>query len=121
MVGLHVTLDFYECDPALLHDGQRLRSALLAAAKMGRFRVLGEAHHSFEPHGFSCVLLLAESHLSIHTWPELRFAAVDIFSCRKTADFEAIQRHLADVLGAARTRRSDVKRGGELSPAPRDE
>lgn len=80
-LATHLMLELYGVDPALLDDVEVLKRALLAGAEAAGATVLGVLHHKFEPQGASAVVLVAESHLSIHTWPEHGYAAVDIFTC----------------------------------------
>ena len=79
-LGRHLLLDLKECNGGLLNDVSYLRALLLEAANACGGTVLG-AFSTFNPYGVSGVVLIAESHLSIHTWPEFGFAAVDIFTC----------------------------------------
>ena len=72
------SLDAWVADPAILIDENELRTILRAGADSGRARVVGEAFHTFPNGALTGVLLLAESHLSIHTWPELSLANVDL-------------------------------------------
>ena len=78
----HGLLDLYGCNPALLRDEGRLKTILAAAAQAAQATVLDSRFHTFGgAGGVTGVLLLAESHISIHTWPEYGFAAADIFLC----------------------------------------
>jgi spermidine synthase len=80
-LGRHLIADIYRCDRAALDDVAVVREMMLAAtAAVGGTR-LTDAFHHFEPHGVSGTVVIAESHLSIHTWPEHGYAAVDIFTC----------------------------------------
>ena len=80
--GSHSLLDLYGCDRAVLRDEGRLEEILTAAAQAAQATVLDSRFHTFGgAGGVTGVLLLAESHISIHTWPEYGFAAVDIFLC----------------------------------------
>ena len=82
MPGNHGLLDLYGCDEAILKDEGRLKTALAAAAQVAEATILTEHFHTFGgAGGVTGVLLLAESHISIHTWPEHRFAAIDAFIC----------------------------------------
>ena len=82
MPGNHGLLDLYGCDEAILKDEGRLKTALAAAAQAAEATILTEHFHIFGgAGGVTGVLLLAESHISIHTWPEHRFAAIDAFIC----------------------------------------
>lgn len=83
-LATHVLLELWGCDEALLNDAAALERHLVEAARAARCEVLGALHHRFEPQGASAVVLVAESHLSIHTWPEHGYAAVDILTCGAT-------------------------------------
>jgi S-adenosylmethionine decarboxylase len=79
--GRHLILDLYDCDPDILNDYeelQRLLEASLVMAKANVLRVIGE---KFEPQGVTLLALLAESHASIHTWPEIGYCAIDLYTC----------------------------------------
>jgi S-adenosylmethionine decarboxylase len=84
--GKHYLVDFHGCDPESLRFVDRTRDMFLKAAHEARATLVAEAFHQFEPEGVSGVLLIAESHLSVHTWPEEGFAAVDIFTCGEEMD-----------------------------------
>ena len=77
----HFLLELYRCDYEKLNDESFLRCTLNNAAKLANARVLNLISNKFEPHGVTAIALLAESHLSIHTWPEMQYSAVDIFTC----------------------------------------
>ena len=82
MPGNHGLLDLYGCNEAILKDQGRLKTALVAAAQAAEATILTEHFHTFSgAGGVTGVLLLAESHISIHTWPEHHFAAIDAFIC----------------------------------------
>ncbi len=81
MVGKHCILELYECDCVKLNDEAFLRTSLNNAAKFAGATVINLTTHKFEPQGVTGLALLAESHISIHTWPESGYAAVDVFTC----------------------------------------
>ena len=81
MVGKHCILELYSCDPAKLDDEAFLRTAITNAAKRAGATLLNLITHRFDPQGVTGLALLAESHISIHTWPESGYAAVDVFTC----------------------------------------
>jgi len=85
IAGVHELLDMYGCAADLLDDPARIARALREASDRAGATWLGEASHRFDPAGVTCVGLLAESHIALHTWPEIRFAAADIFTCGDTA------------------------------------
>ncbi|MEM9835184.1 MAG: adenosylmethionine decarboxylase [Bacteroidota bacterium] len=80
-LGRHLLLELYGCSAPLLKDRAQLETILLAAARAMEATVIESRFHTFQPYGVSGVVLIAESHLTIHTWPEHGYAAVDIFSC----------------------------------------
>ncbi|MDP6347620.1 MAG: adenosylmethionine decarboxylase [Dehalococcoidia bacterium] len=80
-LGTQLLLEMRGCDPGLLDDLGYIQDVLLAAAVEMDATVLGHTFHKFSPHGVTGIVAIAESHLSIHTWPEYGYAAVDIFTC----------------------------------------
>ena len=80
-IGKHCILDLYECDPIKLNDEAFVRTTLTTSAKNAGATLLNLITHRFEPYGVTGLALLAESHISIHTWPENRYAACDVFTC----------------------------------------
>ncbi|MDP6833754.1 MAG: adenosylmethionine decarboxylase [Prochlorococcaceae cyanobacterium ETNP1_MAG_9] len=81
MVGKHCILELYDCDKSKLNDEAFLRTTVTTAAKLAGATLLNLITHRFEPQGVTGLALLAESHISIHTWPENGYAAVDVFTC----------------------------------------
>ena len=81
VLGKHLIAELWVRDRSLLDDPDLIRNALLAACQQGDFSVIKLNVHQFSPHGVTGVALLAESHMSIHTWPEYGYAAVDVFTC----------------------------------------
>ncbi|BAD80039.1 hypothetical protein syc1849_d [Synechococcus elongatus PCC 6301] len=80
-VGTHCILELYGCPAELLNDADQIQANLRAAATEAGATLLQETCHRFEPQGVTALALLAESHISIHTWPESGYAAVDVFTC----------------------------------------
>lgn len=80
-VGRHLIAEYYGCDAGILNDVDAIRTQMLAAADAVTVTVIGEVFHRYAPQGVSGTVLIAESHLSVHTWPESGYAAVDIFTC----------------------------------------
>ena len=81
MVGKHCILELYECDTERLDDEAFLRTTITTAAKRAGATLLNLITHRFDPQGVTGLALLAESHISIHTWPESGYAAIDVFTC----------------------------------------
>ena len=80
-IGRHLIAEYYGCHAPTLDDVDSIRSFMLQAARAVGANILGDMFHTFEPHGVSGSVVIAESHLSIHTWPENGYVAVDIYTC----------------------------------------
>ena len=80
-VGRHCILELYQCDHAKLNDEAFIRTTITASAKIAGATLINLVTHSFKPQGVTGLALLAESHISIHTWPEIGYAAIDVFTC----------------------------------------
>ena len=80
-IGKHCILELYDCNHERLDDEAFLRDSITDAAKRAGATLLHLVTHHFEPQGVTGLALLAESHISIHTWPESGYAAVDVFTC----------------------------------------
>jgi S-adenosylmethionine decarboxylase proenzyme len=80
-LGTHVVAEFYNCDVEKIKDVMKVEEAMIEAAKITNATIVDVIFHSFNPYGVSGVVVIAESHLAIHTWPEYKFASVDIYTC----------------------------------------
>jgi len=87
-LGKHLLLELNDCKHTILNDLPFIRETMLLAARECGATVLGESFHQFSPQGVSGVIIIAESHLTIHTWPEHGYAAADIFTCGTTVQPE---------------------------------
>ena len=96
----HFLLELYRCDFEKLNDESFLRCALNRAAKLARATVLNLISNKFEPQGVTAIALLAESHISVHTWPESSYSAVDIFTCGQNMMPELASQYLIESLMA---------------------
>ncbi len=81
MFGKHCILELYECDVLKLNDEAFIRTTITLASKVSGAKILNLITYRFHPQGVTGLALLAESHISIHTWPESRYAAIDVFTC----------------------------------------
>ena len=96
----HLLLELYGCDREKLNDECFLRCILNRAAKLANATVLNLISNKFEPQGVTAIALLAESHISIHTWPESNYSAVDIFTCGQNMYPELASQYLIQALKA---------------------
>lgn len=97
----HVLAEYYGCDPKALDDQEFLRPLLEDAVRASNATVIKTSLHRFSPQGVSGVVILAESHLAVHTWPEYGYAAVEIFTCGDDTDPEAGHKFLLEHLKPA--------------------
>ena len=96
----HLLLELYRCDYEKLNDESFLRCTLNRAARLAKATVLNLISNKFEPQGVTAIALLAESHISIHTWPESYYSAVDIFTCGQNMMPELASQYLIEALKA---------------------
>ena len=96
----HLLLELYRCDREKLNDESFLRCILNRASKLANATVLNLISHKFEPQGVTAIALLAESHISIHTWPESYYSAIDIFTCGQNMMPEKASQYLLESLMA---------------------
>ena len=90
VLGKHLIAELWVRSSHVLDDADYVRESLLTACNKGGFSVIGIDIREFSPCGVTGMVLLSESHVSIHTWPEYHYAAVDIFSCAG-AGWEALE------------------------------
>ena len=110
-LGTHLLVELNECDAALLDDMELVKRTLLAAADEAGATVVGEVFHKFSPVGITGIVCIAESHMSIHTWPEHAYAAVDIFTCSEDFKPHKAAHLIAESLHARQRDIKEVKRG----------
>lgn len=109
-LGRHILAEFYDCSPSVLNDPQVIEQYMNAAADASGATIVQSVFHHFSPHGVSGVVVVQESHLAVHTWPEYGYAAVDYFSCGPV-DVDAAFRLLEKSFGAERVVAKEISRG----------
>lgn len=109
--GRHVLAELHGVSPVLLDDADLLRSVLETTVTEAGASIRGVLAHRFAPQGVTVLALLAESHASVHTYPEIGAAFVDVFTCGDRADPEHAVRLLAKALNATSVELSTVLRG----------
>ena len=110
-LGHHLTAEFYDCASDILADAGRMEKIFVHAAAVSGAHVLGSHFHAFEPQGVSGFVIIAESHFSVHAWPEHDYAAVDIFTCGETIEPWKLFHHLKDALKSKHASNMELKRG----------
>jgi S-adenosylmethionine decarboxylase len=110
-LGRHLLLELKICNKEVLDDLNFLRDCLNEAAIQSGATVVGESFYHFSPCGVSGVVNIAESHITVHTWPEYRYAAVDVFTCGNDVDPEKAARLITEKLGAQSHSLIELRRG----------
>ncbi len=87
-LGRHMTVEFYDCDSGILADAAQVQAVFLDAARKSGATIVDAVFHAFEPQGVSGVVVISESHFAVHAWPEHDYAAVDLFTCGDSVDFD---------------------------------
>ncbi|MBN1846518.1 MAG: adenosylmethionine decarboxylase [Sedimentisphaerales bacterium] len=113
--GIHCILELYGCPSGLLNDRRYVCNAIRQASRQSMSTLLDLTSHQFHPQGVTAVGLLAESHISVHTWPELGYAAVDVFTCGQTAQPQRACEFLIEQFGARQHRLKTMPRGGDCT------
>lgn len=116
-LGRHLLLELFDCELDAINNLEVVKGTLVEAAKRAQATIVDVVFHEFNPFGISGVIVIAESHLSIHTWPEYRYAAVDVFSCGDVLQPEIAVNYLVEQLGAGRTSVVEMQRGMFLNVA----
>src|SRR6185437_686366 len=113
--GRHVAVDTWGVDFDLLNNAEFLQAQMVEAAEASGATVLSVQGKQFEPQGATVLVLLSESHLSIHTYPEKGFAAIDCYTCGETVDPQVAIDYLVSVLKPGKVHAKKLIRGiGEL-------
>ena len=110
-LGQHLIVELYGCDIKLINDVSQVEKIMLTAAEISKATIVKPIFHKFSPHGVSGVIVIAESHFSIHTWPEYGYCALDIFTCGETIDNETALKFMKKGFGAKTISVVETKRG----------
>ena len=110
-LGRHILAEVYGCEFSVLNDLDKIREILVSAAISAGAEVRETAFHRFSPQGVSGVVVISESHLAIHTWPELGYAALDVFTCGERVDPWVALEAAKGGFGATSVKAEEVKRG----------
>lgn len=108
--GRHLILDLYDCDAQLLDDYTGLQQLMETALQMSNATILRIIGEKFKPQGVTLLALLSESHASIHTWPELGYAAIDLYTCGDKTNTQKAAEFLKKKLKAEITEQKELTR-----------
>ena len=124
-LGRHVLAEFYGCSSDILNDTAKIQELMVNAALEAGAEIREVIFHQFSPQGVSGVVVISESHLAIHTWPEFGYAAVDVFTCGNTVDPWVSCSYLKKHFISERMVAKEIKRGifeydFEISPTQQE-
>jgi len=118
ILGRHLLVELSDCDRTLLNDQEKLETVMCEAVRLSGAMIVETVFHRYNPQGISGVVVIAESHMSLHTWPEYGYAAVDFFTCGDTVDPFKAHEYLKRSLRAGHAQIREIRRG---IPSPVDE
>lgn len=110
-LGRHLIAEFADCDGQKLADVDFIEDCLNEAVRKSGATIINSVFHRYNPQGVSGVVVIAESHLSIHTWPEYNYAAVDFFTCGDSVDPHKAYRYMKRMLKSKTSQLSELDRG----------
>jgi S-adenosylmethionine decarboxylase proenzyme len=110
-LGTHIIADFFDCCEEVLKDTELIRNYMIRAVEKANATIVSENFNSFNPWGVSGVIVIQESHFTIHTWPEFRYSAVDLFTCGTDLELLEALEYLKKQLKCATMEHSSLLRG----------
>jgi len=111
ILGRHLIAEYAECNGDKLDDLEHIKHSLLEAVRRSGATIVNSVFHRYAPQGVSGVVVIAESHMSIHTWPEYNYAAVDFFTCGQAVDPYLANEYLKNSLGSTKATVTEIPRG----------
>jgi S-adenosylmethionine decarboxylase proenzyme len=114
--GKHIILEMW--DASNTNSPEVIRAAIIDACDQASLRLLRVFIHQFEPFGISGVAMIAESHITIHTWPEYSFVAVDIYSSRKDVDIDSMAHAMKAAFSPGQVNQVEIQRGKQRERDP---
>jgi S-adenosylmethionine decarboxylase len=110
-LGNHLIIELYDCKSEIINDLHKVEDILMESVNISGAEIITPVFHKFNPHGVSGVVVIAESHFSIHTWPEYGYCAVDIFTCGDTIDSQKALTFMKKAFEAKSISVVETKRG----------
>ena len=113
-LGNHILADLYQCNREIISNQKSVQMTLLESARIANATVVADVFHSFNPQGISGVVVIAESHIAIHCWPEYACVSVDIFTCNEKMNAQAALDYIAKSFESNQIVMKAIKRGEQL-------
>ena len=110
-LGRHMLLELYDCPLEILNNIQQIEDILVNVVDRVNATLISKSFHQFSPYGVSGVVVIAESHITIHTWPEHKYAAIDVFTCDDSVDYNLVESILVDQFKALKHSSKTIPRG----------
>ena len=110
-LGKHLIIDLFDCDCRIISDLKAVEKHLIEAVRLSGATIIKPFFHLFQPNGVSGLVVVAESHFSIHTWPEYGYSALDIFTCGDRIDSKEALNYLKKHLKARNSSTMELQRG----------
>ena len=110
-LGNHLIIELYDCQLEAINDAKSVEACLIEAVRLSGAKMVQSVIHKFNPHGISGVIVIEESHFSVHTWPEYGYCALDIFTCGEEIDYYSALHYLKEEFQAKNLSVTEMKRG----------
>jgi len=110
-LGRHMLLELFKCPADLLNDIPKIEAILVDVVEKVKATLVNKNFHHFSPHGVSGVVVIAESHITIHTWPEHGYAAIDVFTCDEKIDYTLVEQILVKEFKSLKHSAKTINRG----------
>lgn len=114
-LGFHTLIELYGCNSIKIDDTKLVENTLLKAAEIAKLSIVKSTIHHFNPIGVSGVVVIKESHIAIHTWPEHNYVALDFFTCNENYDLSKAIKYIESVFEGKKTEQQTLKRGIEIA------
>ena len=109
-LGRHIIIEYFGCDETVIKDNKVVEQHMLEAARRAKATIVQSVFHTFNPYGVSGAVIIEESHLSIHTWPEYGYASVDVYTCGDIDPWAAFE-YLEKAFNANHSESTELPRG----------
>lgn len=110
-LGRHILIEYYGCDEEIIENNALIEQLMNEAAEKSGATIVNSVFHYFNPYGVSGAVIIEESHLTIHTWPEYGYASVDVYTCGDSVDPWIAANYLEEAFKAAKSESFEIPRG----------
>ncbi len=111
ILGHHLIVEYSECDKNVLNDARLVEKHMNEAVRQSGATIIRSVFHKYSPHGVSGVVVIAESHFAIHTWPEYCYAALDFFTCGRAVNPYKAHEYMKKMLASTKVSVTELQRG----------